>query len=210
MDVTGRDIVEREPRSDRFAALVRRVAGCRRCAAMDGRRRVLGPLNGSIDARVLFVAEAPGRFGGDRTGVPLTADQSGRAFVRLLAATGLTRDDIFVTNAVLCNPRDGRGNNRTPRPGELANCADHLAETLALVAAPYVVSLGVVALRALDRIEAHGLVLRANVARPVPWRGRILVPLYHPGPQAMIHRPFARQEGDYVALGRLVRASATS
>ena len=40
---------------------------CRVCPRMEGRRRVLGAGNGPLDARVLFVAEAPGRLGDDRT-----------------------------------------------------------------------------------------------------------------------------------------------
>lgn len=187
-----------------FPALVARVQRCRLCPAMEGRRRVLGPDNGPLAARVLFIAEAPGRFGGERTGVPLTADQTGRAFSRLIGLAGLDRDAIFITNAILCNPRDAHGNNRAPRADELANCSAHLAQTLDLIAAPFVVTLGAVALRALGRIEPHELVLNADVGRVVPWRGRQLIPLYHPGPRAMIHRPFARQEEDFIALGQLV------
>lgn len=173
---------------------------------MEGRRRVLGELNGSLDARVLFIAEAPGRFGAERHGRPLTSDQSGRAFERLIRAAGLGRDELFITNAVLCNPRDERGNNRTPRPAELGNCSEHLCVQLDLVAAPLVVTLGVTALRALESVEPHGLVLRRDVGRAIPWRGRTLVPLYHPGPQAMLHRSFDQQIEDYRALGQLARS----
>jgi len=184
-----------------FEALVAEVQACRRCPAMEGRRRVLGRANGPLDASALFVAEAPGRLGGDRTGVPLTADQTGRNFARLLAEAGLRRDDVFVTNAVLCNPRCPRGLNRPPARLELANCRLHLAATLRLVAAPIVVSLGAVALGALEAIEPHGLSLREHVGQPTPWWGRTLVPLYHPGPRAQIHRPFAIQAADFRRLG---------
>ena len=168
---------------------------------MDGRRRVLGPANGPLEARALFVAEAPGRLGGDRTGVPLTADQTGRNFTRLLAAAGLRRDEVFVTNAVLCNPRCPRGLNRPPSRAELASCRAHLDATLRIVAAPIVVSLGAVALAALARDRAARASLRADVGQPRAWRGRTLVPLYHPGPRAQIHRPFALQAADFRRLG---------
>jgi uracil-DNA glycosylase family 4 len=184
-----------------FEALVAEVQACRRCPAMEGRRRVLGPASGPLAARALFVAEAPGRLGGDRTGVPLTSDQTGRNFARLLAEAGLRREDVFVTNAVLCNPRSPRGLNRPPARLEIANCRRHLAATLRIVAAPIVVSLGAVALAALDAIEPHGLSLREHVGRPTPWCGRTLVPLYHPGPRAQIHRPFALQAADFRRLG---------
>jgi len=193
-----------------FLGLIDRVAECRLCPSMEGRRRVLGNLNGPLDAAVMFIAEAPGRFGADRTGVPLTSDRSGRNFERLLACAGLARSQVFVTNAVLCNPRDGGGRNRPPSPAELTNCAPHLRSQLALVAAPVVVTLGMTALRALEQIEPHGLTLRNNVGQTIPWRGRCLVPLYHPSGQAMLHRPLPRQEEDYRALGRLVRETSSS
>src|SRR5947209_356032 len=175
---------------------------------MEGRRRVLSDRNGGLDVLVLFVAEAPGRLGGERTGVPLSSDQSGRAFERLIAEAGLTRPDIYVTNAALCNPRDDGGRNRAPLPSELASCRSHLVAQLDLVRAPVVVTLGQTALHALDRVESHRLNLRDDVGRPIRWRGRHLIALYHPGSRAMIHRPFERQVEDYRVLGTLVRSLA--
>ena len=55
------------------------VRACHVCASMT-HAHVLGNANGSIDAQVLFVAEAVGRRGGAVTGVPLTRDESGRRF----------------------------------------------------------------------------------------------------------------------------------
>jgi uracil-DNA glycosylase family 4 len=183
-----------------FERLVAEVQACRRCPAMEGRRRVLGPANGRLAARAIFVAEAPGRLGGDRTGRPLTSDQTGRNFARLLAEAGLAREELFVTNAVLCNPRTAGGLNRPPSAAEVASCGRHLAATLRIVSAPVVVSLGAVALAALGAIEPHGLRLRDHVGQPTPWAGRTLVPLYHPGPRAQIHRPFALQAADFRRL----------
>jgi uracil-DNA glycosylase family 4 len=191
---------DQEGRDAAYLDLARRAAACRLCPRMAGRRRVLGAANGPLDAEVLFVAEAPGRFGGDRTGVPLTSDQSGRNFAALLAGAGIARDRVFVTNAVLCNPRDDRGRNAPPSARERHNCRPFLRETLVLVQAPIVAALGRVALDALRQIEPHDLELRRDVGRAVPWHGRVLVPLYHPGPRAQLHRPFADQQRDYRGL----------
>jgi uracil-DNA glycosylase family 4 len=173
---------------------------------MEGRRRVLNAGNGPINALILFVAEAPGRLGGDRTGVPLTSDHSGRNFSRLLAGAGIAREEVFVTNAALCNPRDVHGRNATPTATEIANCRPLLEETLAVIHAPLIVALGRVALAALDRIEPHGLTLRSDAGRVVPWHGCMLAPLYHPGPRAQLHRGFAQQQEDYRAIATAVRA----
>ena len=164
---------------------------------------VLGPENGPLTAHVLFIAEAPGRRGAARTGVPLHGDESGRRFERFLALVGLPRSDVFVTNATLCNPLDDQRRNRAPTARELAACRPFLEETLRIVDAPVIATLGAVALTALDTIEPHGLRLATHVATPAAWRGRTLFPLYHPGRQSTLHRTQDVQDDDWRALGQL-------
>ena len=180
-----------------FARLVDDVQACRRCHRMEGRTRVLGHANGSLSARLLFVAEAPGRLGADVAGVPLTGDRAGRTFEALLEAGGFERSAVFITNAVLCNPRDAVGRNDRPTRAEVANCGPHLTALIRIVQPDWVVTLGTVALDAVRRVEPHGLVLARDVGRPVSWNGRRLVSLYHPGPRTLIHRPLPVQRADY-------------
>lgn len=180
-----------------FDTLVAQAQACRRCSGMEGRRRVLSRLNGDPAALWLVVAEAPGRLGAERTGIPLVSDQTGRTFRRLCAESGVALERAFISNAVLCNPRDERGNNRRPSRDELRNCRDHLAATIAVIRPRLVVSLGRVALEALRAVGSHDLELRADAGRPVVWQGRLLLPLYHPGPQALLHRDYATQLADY-------------
>ncbi|MER3420928.1 MAG: uracil-DNA glycosylase [Chloroflexota bacterium] len=171
---------------------------------MEGRRRVLGYANGLPDTRVMFVAEAPGRRGGEITGVPLTRDQSGRRFTHLLAVAGLTREQVFITNAVLCNPQRADGANRSPSTAEVRACSGWLRAQIALVDPLVIVTLGATALRALALIELHPYRLRDCVATPLPWYGRILVPLYHPSPRADLSRPYREQEADFARLRELL------
>jgi DNA polymerase len=171
---------------------------------MDGRTRAIGAGNGPLDARVLFVAEAPGRLGADVTGVPLSGDQTGRTFDALLVGAGIDRARVFVTNAVLCNPRKADGRNDRPRAAEIANCSEHLRALIDLLDPPWVVSLGRAALDALKLIEPHDLVLARDVGMAAAWYGRRLVALYHPGPRALIRRPIRQQRADYAALAALL------
>ena len=97
-----------------FDALIESIQECSVCASMAGCTRVLSWANGSPGAEVMFVGEAPGRLGADRTAVPFHGDVAGDNFERLLALSGLARRDVFITNAVLCNPRDENGNNAPP------------------------------------------------------------------------------------------------
>jgi DNA polymerase len=67
-----------------------------------------------------------------------------------------------------------------------------------------VVALGNVALRALKRIAPHQARLWRDVGRPIQWWGRVLIPLYHPGPRARLHRAASAQVADFPRLGEVV------
>lgn len=188
-----------------FTDLVAEAAGCTLCPAMCGRSAVLSELNGSPDARVMFIGEAPGRKGADRTRIPFSGDQSGANFDRYLNSINLTREEIFITSAALCNPRAESGANRRPTQKELANCSTFLQRTIALVNPRVIVTLGSVALEALKRIQYHELNLKEAAAKVQSWNGRVLVPIYHPSPQVLAsHRREAEQLQDYQVVAEAV------
>jgi uracil-DNA glycosylase family 4 len=181
-----------------FKELVEEAAGCTLCPAMCGRSAVLSELNGSPDARIMFIGEAPGRKGADRTRVPFSGDQSGANFDRYLGSINLTRKEIFITSAALCNPRSESGANRKPTQKELSNCSNFLRRTIELVDPRVIVTLGSVALEALKRIQYHELSLKTAAAQIHSWSDRVLVPIYHPSPQVLAsHRREAEQLRDY-------------
>jgi DNA polymerase len=151
----------------------------------------------------MFIGEAPGRQGGDRTRVPFSGDQSGRNFERFIASIGLSRDAIFITNAVLCNPRSPSGANRRPAHKEVMNCSEFLRRQIDIVDPRVVVTMGAVSLDALRRIEYHDLSLKEAAGRVYRWGGRLLVPVYHPSPQVLAsHRREQAQFDDYKAIAR--------
>ena len=171
------------------------------------RTAVLSQANGSAKARTLFIGEAPGRKGADRTRIPFSGDQSGKNLDRFIASIGLTRAEIFITSAALCNPRNPSGTNRRPSKTELENCSDYLRRTVELIDPQVVVTLGSVALEALKRIKSHELVLKEAVGKVYEWDGRLLVPIYHPSPQVLAsHRREQAQLQDY----KLVREAVDS
>jgi len=195
-----------------FSQLVEDVQACRECPRMEGRRRVLSAANGPLRSPVVFIAEAPGRLGGDRGGIPLSGDASGRNFSRYLGAAGLARADVFVTNAALCNPRSLRGTNAPPSAREVRMCAPFLRRTLEIVDPCVVVTLGTKALSALRPISPHEIALSRDAAIPTTWNGLVVFPLYHPSPQVAVSptgRTHAAQEDDYRALRRFLDTQAT-
>ncbi len=119
------------------------MRGCTRCPALVRCRSQVVPGDGAIPADIAFVGLAPGRFGGDRTGVPFSGDRSGDLLRLMIKRAGLKR--VFITNLVRCNPQDAKGRNRDPHPEEIAACRSHLEFEMTLVRPRIVACLGRVA-----------------------------------------------------------------
>ena len=191
-------------KQSRFTDLVTSVQNCSLCPRMKDRRRVLGLANGSLDSVVIFIAEAPGRLGADKYGIPLYGDQTGKNFEFLLLSAGIKRGEVFITNAVLCNPRTSDGLNDSPTRSEIQNCSSFLRETIDIIEPKYLATLGAKALAALNVIKEHQIKLAECVGKSSSWNGCQVFPLYHPGPRAAIWRSTAQQVNDYNLLGRRI------
>lgn len=160
---------------------------CASCRMLSTSRSRIVHGYGDPGARVVFVGEAPGRHGADRTGIPFSGDKSGRALQRILIVLGLQDDPTpveqprlrcFLTNAVRCCPPA----NRTPAPAEADNCAPFLAYELNAIQPRIVVPVGRVALRA---VGLHYLGRDPGPIRPLHafalYAGEsVIVPLIHP------------------------------
>jgi uracil-DNA glycosylase family 4 len=155
----------------------------------------LVPGEGSAEARVVIVGEAPGAQE-DRKGRPFVGN-AGRLLDRLLEAAGLVRDDVFITNVVKARPPG----NRDPRADEVAHHLPWLEAQLNVIAPEVIVPLGRHALaRFADDLkisEAHGHVVERD--------GRRLFPMYHPA--AALHAQALRETlfEDARKLGSLLR-----
>ncbi len=160
---------------------------CARCLALVASRKRIVHGYGDPHARIVFIGEAPGRHGADRTGVPFSGDKSGRALQRILIALGLMDEPAptdtptlrcFVTNVVRCCPPA----NRIPTPAEQVACAPFLARELDALDPWIIVPVGLVALRAvgLRYLGAAPAAIRAIHAVPLQAGGRVIVPLIHP------------------------------
>ena len=128
------------------------------------------PGEGSPEAEVMFVGEAPGA-NEDRLGRPFVG-RAGMLLEELLAEAGLAREDVWITNVVKARPPK----NRDPKAPEVAHCMPWLERELAIIRPRLVVPLGRHALKHFApeaKIgEVHGTVLETG--------GRQLFPLYHP------------------------------
>jgi DNA polymerase len=160
---------------------------CARCPALAASRSQIVHGYGDASARIVFIGEAPGQYGADRTGVPFSGDKSGRALQRMLIELGLSEDQqpsdqpvlrCFVTNIVRCCPPA----NRIPTLHEQASCAPFLATELDAIDPQVVVPIGLPALRAVSQRYLEGIArtIRPLHAVPIYSAGRIIVPLIHP------------------------------
>jgi len=174
---------------------------------MCNRTKVLSEKNGNIGSKVMFIAEAPGRLGADRTGEPLQGDKTGDNFEELLEYIGWERKNVFITNAILCNPRGDEGNNAPPKSKEIRNCNNYLKRTIELVNPDVIVTLGGKALNALNYINGHSFILSKSVSQELSWNKRTLFPLYHPGNRAKRYRKKEAQMSDFAALKCIVDPS---
>lgn len=98
---------------------------------------------GPAPAELMIVGEGPGADE-DACGQPFVG-KSGRLLDRLLAEAGLSRDEIWVTNIVLCRPADVTETgprNRAPKPDEIRACDLWMSQEVRLVSPQAILCLG--------------------------------------------------------------------
>lgn len=192
---------------------------CRRCPALADARECISWGNGSLDADLLIVGEAPGAGdpsaerwrGGNWTGMAYTSRASGRKVRELFADLGYGADDLYFTNAVKCFPPDGEGGNREPTDEELANCRPYLLREVRQVEPGCVVATGKHATRSLLAAEGRDLdgFLDA-VLEPVACErlGVPVLPVLHPSYQEVwVSRLGYTRESYLAAIAEGIAAS---
>jgi len=188
-----------------FKKLCEDARACRICPNLADKTAVLSDFNGSLTPKIMFIGEAPGRVGADRTRRPFFGDKSGNNFQTLLDSINLSRDDIFITSAVMCSPRSATDANRRPTRTEIKNCSTYLMRVLELIRPKVIATLGGVALEALTSIAYHEFRLKTHAGAVLSWNGRTLLPLYHPSPQVVAaQRGLALQLKHFQTVGKLI------
>ncbi|HEX5630705.1 MAG TPA: uracil-DNA glycosylase [Acidimicrobiia bacterium] len=155
---------------DELAALALRASTCVACPLSETRTTVVFA-DGSPDADLMFVGEAPG-FHEDQQGVPFVG-AAGKLLDRLLGEIGVKREEVYIANVLKCRPPG----NRDPLPAEIEACQDYLRGQLALVDPRVVVTLGNFATKLLLKRDVGITRLRGQA---YPWWRRQLVPTFHP------------------------------
>lgn len=115
--------------------LNQRMSACSQCALRAGCSRVV-PGEGSVEANIMFIGEAPGKKE-DETGHPFVG-AAGKFLNEMLASIKLKREDVYIANVCKCRPPE----NRDPAPEEVAACWPWLLEQIRIIQPKLIVTLG--------------------------------------------------------------------
>lgn len=154
------------------------IVSCKKCELWKTRKNpVIG--NGSLDAGVMFIGEAPG-YHEDAQGIPFVG-RAGKVFDELLQSIELEREEVYVCNILKCRPPD----NRNPFDPEIKACTPYLDRQITAIKPKVIGTLGNFAtsyvlekfgLQAEKIGKIHGKTFHI---KNLLFESRI-IPLYHP------------------------------
>jgi uracil-DNA glycosylase len=132
---------------------------------------------GSSDAKIVFIGEAPGENEA-KTGKPFCG-RAGKVLDLLLGEAGIKREDVFITSIV----KDRPPKNRDPKPEEIALHAPFLDCQIEIIEPEIVATLGRFSMEYImsryglgDKLDSiskiHGQVFQSSTFK--------YIPLYHP------------------------------
>jgi len=173
-----------------WSKLVLEISGCRKCRLAESRTKTV-PGEGSLNARVMFVGEAPGR-NEDEAGRPFVG-AAGKLLNELLQSNNLRREEVFITNVVKCRPPE----NRDPLEDEILSCSHFTNSIIQLIQPSIIVTLGNHAgryvIETLGGTKWYGVSkMRGNVYKATLFgRETLVIPTYHPA--AALYNPAPRK-----------------
>ena len=159
------------------------LGDCQRCKLAKGRKRIVFG-QGSPNARLMFVGEAPGA----------DEDAQGLAFVgragQLLTdiiekGLKIPRKDVWIGNVIKCRPPQ----NRNPEPDELLSCQPFLDAQIDAIRPKVIVGLGKFSAQWLLKTAEPITRLRGRVGN---YKGIAVVPTFHPA--YLLRNPAAKKD----------------
>ncbi len=126
------------------------LGDCERCKLHSGRRTIVFG-EGNPKAELVFVGEGPGRDE-DEQGRPFVG-RGGKLLDKIIEAMGMKREDVYICNVVKCRPPE----NRNPEADEAAECEPFLVNQIKSVSPRVIVCLGLVAAKALLKLQNPSL-----------------------------------------------------
>jgi DNA polymerase len=123
----------------RLQLMAEKVAECNYCPHLAESRTQTVFGDGNPESKIVFLGEAPGADE-DAQGLPFVG-RAGKLLDNILAACGLSRQDIYICNILKCRPPG----NRNPNGEEIKKCSPYLKLQLTVLNPDYIVCMGLVA-----------------------------------------------------------------
>ncbi len=171
------EVLPANEREAAMEALRKETLACVQCPNLaESRKNVVFGV-GSITADLMFVGEAPG-MDEDEQGEPFVG-KAGQLLTKIIEATGLSRDKVYIANALKCRPDTPGQNfgNRKPNPEEIERCLPFVERQIELIRPKVLVALGASAVEALYGEKIFITKIRGQRR---DYRGIPLIPTFHP------------------------------
>jgi DNA polymerase len=151
--------------------------------------------DGNPKARLMIIGEAPGREE-DRQGKPFVG-RAGQLLDRMLAAIGLDRTSVYITNIVFWRPPG----NRNPTPMEGAICRPITERQIELIAPDIILLLGGVAAKHVLE-TAEGIMRLRGKWRQIAVAGRKIPVMASLHPAYLLRQPLQKRLAwrDFLAI----------
>ncbi len=159
-----------KPKDVQLSLVKNVVSNCQKCPLGKMRKNIVFG-SGSINAKLMFVGEAPGHEE-DIRGMPFVGE-AGALLTKIIEAMAIKRDDVYICNILKCRPPQ----NRNPLPAEISTCIDYLYSQIDAIKPRVICGLGKFASQALLNTEMPISKLRGNWHE---YRGMKFMPTYHP------------------------------
>ncbi len=153
-----------------WPSLTEEITNCQKCRLCAARTHAV-PGEGSPHARLMFIGEGPGRDE-DLTGRPFVG-RAGQLLDKMIAAIGLSREEVYIANVVKCRPPQ----NRAPEMDEVAACMPYLRAQVGMIRPQVIVLLGSSALGAI--LGSEHRITRERGAW-IERKGVFFMPTFHP------------------------------
>lgn len=173
---------EGQTKQQRLEPVRQKALICRACRLSKSRNSVVFG-EGSLDAKLVFVGEGPGREE-DRQGRPFVG-AAGALLTKVIQAMGLRREGVYIANVVKCRPPM----NRPPQPDEIEACSGYLKAQLETIQPKVICALGKTAAVALLGLELPMHRFRGQMFH---WTKIPVVVTFHPA--YLLRNPSAKSE----------------
>ncbi len=158
---------------------------CDLCERLCNTSKKIPPIIGDIKSKVLLIDEFPSQ------------DSN---LEMLLNNVGWREDDFCLTHALMCSQKD----DDEATPYEIENCSIYLNMIINLIKPNVIISLGSLASKALNHITHCEINLPEDVGKRITWDNIILIPLYNPHKNTILHRSLSKQRADFITLSKFI------